>query len=654
MIHSPPPCAPSTAPAELGCCGLALTLLFLAASAAAPAASAQTATPASGPNGSPSASQPPVPPEEITPPPTPEGAVGPTSAEPQVTAFDISVKAPKAVRELLEKHLELQRYRAVTDLDEAELARLMLLAERNVRNLVGTLGYFSPQIHITREGGLNDKPTIVLAVEPGEPTHIGAVGVNFSGDIADSPDEDAIAQRSAIQRDWRLSSGELFTQDSWDGAKTHALRQLVARRYPAGKLAGSLADIDAPSHSAKLNVHLDSGPLYRLGPLQVSGIERYDPVLVPRLARLQAGAIYDQNQLVQAQQRLAASGYFTSAYVFIDPEGDPQAVPVRVQVREAKLQKIILGIGLTTDSGPRASIEHTHHRVPGIGWRAVTKLQLEKISPSVQTEWTAIPDEAGWRWNALGRAERINDNELITQAQRLRFGRIQVSERIDRNIYLQYDRANVQGTGLSGTTAADTGDGSALTANYVWTGRYFDSLPFPNKGYGLGFELGLGTTLGQDRQPFTRAVGRWLGIRPLTRGRLAMRAEAGTVLAKSTARIPSTQLFRTGGDTSVRGYSYRDIGITLANGVTGPGRYLAVASLEWQRPMILKGRSSEFENTLFIDAGAVADKPQDFRPSVGIGTGVRWRSPIGPLQIDLAYGLKVKQVRLHINVGFVF
>lgn len=564
------------------------------------------------------------------------------------------MKAPKAVRELLEKHLELQRYRAVTDLDEAELARLMLLAERNVRNLVGTLGYFSPQIHITREGGLNDKPTIVVAVEPGEATHIGAVGVNFSGDIADSPDEDAIAQRSAIQRDWRLSSGELFTQDSWDGAKTHALRQLVARRYPAGKLAGSLADIDAPSHSAKLNVHLDSGPLYRLGPLQVSGIERYDPVLVPRLARLQAGAIYDQNQLVQAQQRLAASGYFTSAYVFIDPEGDPQAVPVRVQVREAKLQKVVLGVGLTTDSGPRASIEHTHHRVPGLGWRAVTKLQLEKISPSVQTEWTAIPDEAGWRWNALGRAERINDNELITQAQRLRFGRIQVSERIDRNIYLQYDRANVQGTGLSGTTAADTGDGSALTANYVWTGRYFDSLPFPNKGYGLGFELGLGTTLGQDRQPFTRAVGRWLGIRPLTRGRLAMRAEAGTVLAKSTARIPSTQLFRTGGDTSVRGYSYRDIGITLANGVTGPGRYLAVASLEWQRPMILKGRSSEFENTLFIDAGAVADKPQDFRPSVGIGTGVRWRSPIGPLQIDLAYGLKVKQVRLHINVGFVF
>jgi translocation and assembly module TamA len=37
-----------------------------------------------------------------------------------------------------------------------------------------------------------------------------------------------------------------------------------------------------------------------------------------------------------------------------------------------------------------------------------------------------------------------------------------------------------------------------------------------------------------------------------------------------------------------------------------------------------------------------------------VGTGLRVRSPIGPLQIDLAYGFKVQQVRLHISVGFVF
>ena len=589
--------------------------------------------------------------------PTPLGAIGPTGADSTTAAFDIVVRTPPQsndLRELVEQHIELQRYRAVTDLDDAEIARLIVLAEGNVRNLVGTLGYFSPDIRITREGGANQRPVIAIAIEPGEASVVGAVQLDFLGDIAQSGDADAISQRDGIRRDWRLPAGRTFTQDAWDGAKTQALRDLVARRYPAGKLAGSLADVDAPNRTAGLLVTLDSGPLYRLGPMQVTGIERYDPVLVPRLARLPEGSVYDQRRLVEAQQRLASSGYFDSAYVFVDPDGDPAAAPVQVQVREAKLQKIILGVGITTDSGPRASVEHTHQRVPGIGWRAATKLQLEKKSPFAQTEWTSIPDEASWRWVALARAERLEDDALITRGQRLRFGRTQAGDRIDRSIYLQYDRAQVQGAGLGATSAAQAGDGSALSANYVWTGRYFDSLPFPSKGYGLGFEVGGGTTLGDNRQPYTRAVGRWLGIQSLQRGRIAMRAEAGAVLAKDSAAIPGTQLFRTGGDSTVRGYGYRDIGIPLANGVIGPGRYLAVGSVEWQRPILRGGLTSEWEQTLFVDAGAVADKPQDLRPSVGVGTGVRWRSPIGPLQADVAYGVKTKQLRLHLSVGFVF
>ena len=587
--------------------------------------------------------------------PTPPGAIGPAGADSSSTAFDIVVRTPPQfndLRELVERHIELQRYRAVTDLDDSELARLIVLAEGNVRNLVGTLGYFSPDIRITREGGANQRPIIAIAIEPGEPSVVSVVKLDFLGDIAQSIDADAISQRDGIRRDWRLPAGRTFTQGAWDGAKTQALRDLVVRRYPAGKLAGSLADVDAPNRTAGLSVTLDSGPLYRLGATQVSGMERYDPVLVPRLARLPEGSVYDQRRLVEAQQRLASSGYFDSAYVFVDPAGDPAAAPVQVQVREAKLQKIILGVGITTDSGPRASVEHTHQRVPGIGWRAATKLQLEKKAPFAQTEWTSIPDEASWRWVALARAERLEDDELTTRGQRLRFGRTQAGDRIDRSIYLQYDRAQVQGAGVS--SAAQAGDGSALSANYVWTGRYFDSLPFPSQGYGLGFELGGGTTLGENRQPYTRTVGRWLGNKSLQRGRIAMRAEGGAVLAKDSAAIPGTQLFRSGGDSTVRGYGYRVIGIPLSNGVIGPGRYLAVGSVEWQRPILRGGLPSEWEHTLFVDAGAVADKPQDLHPSVGVGTGVRWRSPIGPLQADVAYGVKTRQLRLHLSVGFVF
>lgn len=113
--------------------------------------------------------------------------------------------------------------------------------------------------------------------------------------------------------------------------------------------------------------------------MQVSGVERYDPVLVSRLARLNQGDIYDLNDLVQAQQRLASSGYFDSAYVFINPDNDPQAVPVQVQVREAKLQKwfSVLVSPLTVARAQRWSIRTTGCRVsagaqqPSFSWRKI-------------------------------------------------------------------------------------------------------------------------------------------------------------------------------------------------------------------------------------------------------------------------------------------
>ena len=589
----------------------------------------------------------------------PTWAIAQPSANTNATAFDIRVEAPEDIRNLLERHLQLERFRAVTDIEEAELARLMVLADSDVRNLLGTLGYFNSDVQISRSPVSTPptRPTILVKVVPGPTTRTAQTTMRFNGDIATSADADATRLQDSIKQNWRLLPGQPFTQDGWDAAKTQALRQLVARRYPAGKISYSLADIDPPAHAATLTLEMDSGPLYRLGELKVSGLERYDPVLVPRLARLNPGDIYDQRKLVEAQQRLAGSGYFDSAYVLVDPDSDPNAAPVTVQVREAKLQKVVLGVGLTTDTGPRASIEHTHNRVPGLDWRAVTKLQLDSKLPLAQTEWTSLPDADNWRWVTLARVARMDDDELVTDSQTLRFGRVQIGDRIDRSNYLQYDRATVSASGPASTLGdARLGDGSALSLNYGWTGRYFDSLPFPSRGYGLGFDVGGGTTMGANRQPFVRAVGRWMGIAPLERGRIAMRAEGGAVVVTNDAAMPATQLFRTGGDTTVRGYGLRDIGIALPNGLTGPGHYMAVASAEWQRPILSGGLPTDWESTLFVDAGNVADSATDLQRNiaVGVGAGARWKSPIGPLQIDLAYGVKTQQIRLHVSVGFVF
>lgn len=589
-----------------------------------------------------------------------EQPANPVASPAASDAFKLNIDAPEEIRQLLALHLELLRYRELTDLSDSELTRLLSAAQQNAQELVATLGYFAPDIQIALQPAPNNtSPRMVtLHVAPGEPTLVREVAVDFSGEIANDPLP--LSQRQEIADNWLLPPGLRFTQAGWDNAKQQALRQLTTQRFPTGRISTSVADIDPETHSARLAVTLDSGPAYRLGELVISGTQRYDPQMVTRLARLRPGQDYEQTALVEAQQRLGDSGYFESAFVAIDTAGNPQAAPVQVQLREAKLQKLVLGIGASTDSGARLSAEHTHHQVPGIGWRAVSKFSIARDTSLLGTELTAPPDADNWRWAVSALVQKQPLGSFDVTSQRLRAGRSQSGEQIDRNYYLQYDRAR---TAAAEVSAPDVTE--ALSANYAFTVRHFDSLPFPTRGWGLGVEVGGGTTLGSQQEPYSRLLLRGLGYLPLgghsdtglidrRAGRLAFRAEAGAVLAKDGIALPSTQLFLAGGDTSVRGYSYHDLGVLQPDGQITAGRYLSTGSIEWQRPISRNGRLTDWESTLFIDAGAVADQPSELRAKVGVGIGARWRSPVGPLQIDLAYGVDVQRFRLHLNVGFTF
>jgi translocation and assembly module TamA len=584
-----------------------------------------------------------------------EAAPTPASNTQARAAFELDIQAPEDIKDLLTRHLELQRYRELTDLSNDELERLLRQAEEDARRLVGTLGYFSPGIAVAHQNVPGSTPVVTLAVTPGEATRVKQVTIAFTGAIATDPQ--AQTQRAQIEASWPLRAGNRFTQSAWDAAKRQALRDLTSLRFPSGRISDSLADIDTDTGLAHLQLTLDSGPAYRLGALEIEGLQRYDRALAERLARLTPGADYSQAELVAAQQRLSDSGYFDSAFVTLDTRADPATAPVQLKLREARLQKLVLGIGASTDSGPRLSAEHTHHKVPGIGWRAVSKLLLDRETRAIGSELSSPPDLDNWRWAASG----LLQNQLLgsrdVTSQQLRGGRKQSHERIDRNLYVQYDRAESVDTDSTLALIAQS-----LSANYAFAVRYYDQLPFPSSGWGWGAEVGGGTTLGSERQAYTRLLTRWQGFWGLgqaggtraSAGRLALRASAGAILAQDNINLPSTQLFLAGGDNSVRGYGLNDIGVTLADGSVTAGRYLVNGSVEWQRPIRINDRLSDWESTVFVDAGAVANQPAELEAKVGVGVGARWNSPVGPLQIDLAYGVDVQRFRLHMNLGFTF
>ncbi len=564
-------------------------------------------------------------------------------------AFGLEVNSSNEdIRDFLLQHLDLQRYRSLSDLDETELARLLRDADVQARELLGTLGFFKPTLRWSQDKSVNTSTLgrVLLDVDTGPVASISEVQWQWLGDVAS--DAAAQAQLKAIEKQWALPVGKPFSQNAWNQAKNQALRQLLAERYPWGRILHSLALVDEPTNQVRLWLTLESGPAVRLGALQITGADKYGATQVERLARLPIGQVYRQNDLLEAQQRLVTSGFYDSVFVSLDAEGQAAQAPVKIELKESLRQKWVVGLGVRSDSGARVSAEHTHHSLPGLHWRSLSKLSLDQDLQSASLDLLAPPDASLWRWNTSAKFDRENVFDVPLQSQRWRAGRTQLGERIDRSYFAQYDSSRLQGDALL--------QRESISANYGWTWRNFDTLPFPKRGLGVGIELGSGVSLGDPREPYVRWQVKGLSYLPLgtSMGRLAVRAEMGSVVSRDTSKLPATQLFWTGGDNSVRGYAPNSIGVSDASGAMVPGRYMAAGSIEWQRPVRHKGQTTDWEGAVFIDAGSVSNDAAELKPQIGYGIGARWRSPVGPVRMDLAYAQALHKLRLHLSVGFTF
>ena len=581
------------------------------------------------------------------------------STDQEQVNFDIEIICPdEEIKEMLEKYLDLYKYRVLDDLSAFELQRILEATQKNIRSLTGTKGYFSPEITVDvispeQRTPPNELPLIKIGVEPGTITTVQGMELNYEGDITQR-DEDILIKsfKRRMRWSWAMREGDPFSQTAWSTAKSNMLSRLTAQYYPAGKIVASKAAIDLESNSANLSVTLDSGPRFYLGDYNIIGLKRYDEKIIRNFARLEAGDDYLQDDLLKAQQRLAESGYFDTAYVFIFPnDPDPENAKINIYVVEAYKHTMTVGPGYSTDHGMRLTFDYRNNQIPILGWQSVTSLRLDQTNQKAETTLSAIPNDNYWRTVAYGKLENLDRSDEKTKSIRLRFGHSLTAEEKDKSYYLQYDRARLE-------NANGIEDVQAFTLNTAHIWRRFNSMTNPRKGWGLSLDFGVGSTFGNTNTPFVRINAKALKFLPFEKrrdGRILLRGEVGAILAKRDRPMPSTLKFRTGGDTTVRGYAYRYIGVNEANNVTTAGRYMFVGSIEYRRPILKNDRMTGFEWAIFADTGAVTndyDKLLNFYH--GVGAGVRWNSPIGPLNVDLAYGLKTESLRLHFTMGFFF
>ena len=638
-----------------------------------------------------------------------------TSARPTgPPLIDLKVDAPVALKPLLEKHLDLARLgllRSDETPSAGEINRLIAAAPQQARELLQTEGYFDAQVTVQRssvarpESGVSlaaapadsatlppaalpsvadDDPAlrrdhlqvVRVTVVPGDPTQVSALQIRTEGELqvrAEGGDADAIALQHSLAAVSRLQPGMVFRNPDWSASKQALQAHLRAAGYAAVRLQDSRAEVDATSRTAQLRVLLDSGPLFLTGPLQISGLQHHDEQTVRNLAGFDAGEPLTEARLLDFQDRLQAARLFQTATVTIEPDlltaaltAAPTAAlttaqtPVRVRLVELPLQQATVGVGVTSNSGARVTAEHTHRRP--FDWPVIAYNKLEygqrnqKFSSDIQTH----PGPRFFR-NLLGlQIERDQSDTDTVLSQQLRLGRTQDTPRTERLYFVELLRSRREALNPLVNTAAqpaDSGPGTAtalsINAHQVW--RSLDSVLLPTRGWVLSLQGGLGesTSHGGASGPFTRLYGRMTGYLPLGGQWYSQaRLEVGSVIHRGDVEVPDSLGFRAGGEDSVRGYGYRELAPTDASGATISGDVLLTTSLELARPIMASLPS--VWGAVFIDAGRAATSWTSFKPALGYGVGVRWRSPIGPLRVDLAYGDEVKRFRLHFSVGITF
>jgi translocation and assembly module TamA len=559
----------------------------------------------------------------------------------------VEITGAGALESLLRDNLEIVQHEADVNMSQEEWQRLAGITPQKIKDLLATEGYFSPKVddEISSE---QDSSVARFHVELGPVTHVDSVDIRFTGAIAQGPHADA-NRIDRLKRHWRLQPGEAFTQKAWSDAKEMLLKPLLNQDYPAAKIVQSEASINPALQKAVLTIEIDSGPFFTFGTLQITGLDRYPREIIDNLNPIHVGEPYSQSRLTELQTRLQNSGYFRSAFATINPDpAHPDQAPIKVSLSENERRRLSVGAGFSTDAGARGQLKWLDRQFLMHNWRMESELRVDRQTQLLGTDVYFPERDNGWRPSVGTHYERTNIANEIDDKIRVD-ARLTSPVKIDEEVWGTSYLADRQR--LSDTTYIN--NRQAWIASYSYTRRRVDNLLSPRRGYVGSIDLSGGITGSLAEKDLARVVGSGYAMVPLNRQWLAIfRGQIGDVVGAKRDAVPGDLLFRTGGDQSVRGYAYNSLGVSVVqNGsaaVVG-GTVMAVASAElvyWVTPA--------WGAAVFRDAGDAAESWREFKLNQGTGVGARWRSPIGMVNLDVAYGHSVNQVRFHFSVGYGF
>jgi translocation and assembly module TamA len=470
----------------------------------------------------------------------------------------------------------------------------------------------------------------------GVPVIIKNLEVKIDGEGSSDIELTRAAREFPLKLNSRLEHG---LYESGKGRIENIARQ---RGYFDAVFTTHVINIDESANTAAIELVLDSGKRYLFGAVLITETV-VDRDVLDKFVPFREGSPYDANQLITLGQSLRSSNYFNDVTVIAVLENvEDYRVPVLVTLTPKPQNNIRVGIGYGTDSGPRLVGSWDNHYINRRGHRVETDL---KLSPTY-SDLTGLYGMPDFRLNGAEVdlvTSLSSENTDTHSSDAFKLGVRQNRLRRDWNevIGLTYQFESFQVADIDRNS-------NLLMPEITYWKTVTDSPVYTTSGY--RFSIGLkGSVQGAlSDMSFLQALVNAKYIFPVSdKSRVITRAELGATSVKNFDKLPASIRFFAGGDNSIRGFDLQTLGPRNAAGEVIGGKYLATGSLEYEVEVI-----NNWSVALFTDAGNAYNEFSDHFVYSG-GAGIRWKTPVGLIRVDLAVGLSEdsRPIRLHINVG---
>lgn len=509
--------------------------------------------------------------------------------------------------------------------------------EESINDALKALGYYQPTITFTVEGEKGDH-TLLVTVSPGEPVYIYVSDILITGEAKDDVDFIRAVDNSG------LNLGQVLNHGNYESLKSTLQNLALRKGYFDGDFSLNQLEVAPGRHQAMVRLHYDSGQRYSFGATTIEG-SQIEEKRVRSIIPFKEGDPYLASKIGDLNQSLSNTEWFSSVYVEpdLDSVGKSRQLPMKVHLLPQVRNQIETSIGYFTDVGVRGKVRWKKPWLNQYGHSLDSAVSVSKPEQEATVSYK-IPLEQVLKDYYIAKygLKNVDNRDTDSLESNLAFERHWVFDSgWHRTIYTRF---------LYEEFTQGIQDGSAWLVlpgiSFSQTRTRGGTMPMWGDKKAFTIEVTDQALTSDAKLLRLQAQGAIIrSIRENHRG--VARAEVGAIYTDNFYKLPPSIRFFAGGDNSVRGYGYEEISPKDSSGYLTGGQFMATTSLEYQYRVI-----GNWWLATFVDYGDAWIETPDWK--TGVGMGVRWASPVGPVRLDFAWGLDAKpgdEFKIHFTLG---